>query len=62
MNDDDVELITGTELTISLRDIVIFEESTRKKGSLAPAYNTSELNVVVEFFISLDTFEIRILH
>ena len=32
MNEDDVDRINGIELTISLLDTDILEESTRKKG------------------------------
>ena len=62
MNEDDVELINGTELTISLLDTDILEDSTRKKGSLLPEYNSREEKVLVEFFISVEALDTRILH
>ena len=49
IEDPALDLSNGTELTISLLDTVIYERSTRKKGSLLPEYNTSEENLVVEF-------------
>ena len=62
MNEDDVELINSTELTISHPNTLIFEDSTRKKGSLLPPYNSRRVNEVVEFLISLEALDTRILH
>ena len=61
IEDSAVDLISGIELTISLRDIVIFEDLMIKKGSLLPPYNSRRVNEVVEFLISLEAVEIRIL-
>ena len=35
IEEDDVELINGIDVTISLRDIVIFDLSTTKKGEMS---------------------------
>ena len=62
MNEADVELISGTAVTSSHRDILIFEDLTIKKGDSSPPCNSRRVNLVVEFLISLETLDTIILH
>ena len=62
IDDSALDLMNGTELTISHPNTLIFEDSTRKKGSLLPPYNSRRVNEVVEFLISLEALDTRILH
>ena len=62
MNEEDLDLIKGIDVIISHPNTLIFEDLTIKNGEFSPPYNTREENLVVEFLISLETFEIRILH
>ena len=62
IEDPALELITGTEVTIPVRDRVIFEDVTMKKGEVSLECRTTDSNWVVEFLISLEALDTRILH